>query len=267
MRKTGGLLCGLLALAALVWAADFAALKPQGYISDYSGVIDAATRSSLEQYCALVEARTGAEIAVLVIPTLQGEPVEEVAVDVFRKWGVGKKGTNEGLLLLLATQDRRMRLEVGYGLEPVLPDGFAGSILRAMSPFLRESRYGDAVTEAVRIMGARIAEAKGVSLEGATLPKRTASRPARSLPLPAVFLGLLLLFWVIGAIGGGRGGKGGRGGGVGDVLTGMLIGSMLGRGSGGGHWGGGFGGYDSGGGGFGGFGGGSSGGGGASGSW
>ena len=114
MRKITLALCGWLALAALAMAADFAALKPQGYISDYAGVVDPAAKAALEQYCALVEAKTGAQIAVLTIPSLEGEPVEDVANSVFRKWGVGQKTTNEGVLLLLATQDRR----TGLGREP-----------------------------------------------------------------------------------------------------------------------------------------------------
>jgi uncharacterized protein len=260
MRKITAALFGLLALAAFAMAADFAALKPQGYVSDYAGVVDPAAKAALEQYCALVEARTGAQIAVLTVPSLQGEPVEDVANDVFRKWGVGQKTTNEGVLLLLATQDRRMRLEVGYGLEPILPDGFTGSVLRAMSPFLRESRYGEAVTEAVQTIGTRIAQAKGVTIDG-SLPR--AARPSsRSTPFPLIVFGVIMLLWVIGAMRGGRGG----GSGVSGLLTGMLLGSLLGRSSGVGRGGGGFGGFDSGG-GFGGFGGGDSGGGGASGSW
>jgi uncharacterized protein len=260
MRKITAALCGWLVLAAFAMAADFAALKPQGYISDYAGVVDPAAKAALEQYCAMVEAKTGAQIAVLTVPSLEGEPVEDVANSVFRKWGVGQKTTNEGVLLLLATQDRRMRLEVGYGLEPILPDGFSGSVLRAMSPFLRESRYGEAVTEAVQTIGTRVAEAKNVTLDG-TLP-RTARRPSRSTPFPLIVFGVMMLLWVIGAMRGGRGG----GSGISGLLTGMLLGNLMGRSSGLGRGGGGFGGFDSGG-GFGGFGGGDSGGGGASGSW
>jgi len=262
MRKTTVALCALLLLAAVAMAADFAALAPQGYVSDYAGVVDPTAKAALEQYCALVEARTGAQIAVLTVPSLQGEQVEDVANSVFRKWGVGKKGANEGVLLLLATQDRRWRMEVGYGLEPILPDGFVGGVGRTMSPFLRELRYGDALTEAVQAIGARIAEAKGVTIDGA-LPK--AARPrSRSIPFPLIIFGVMMLLWLIGAL---RGGRGGRSGGSGTgFLTGMLLGNLLGGGIGRGGGGGGFGGFDSGG-GFGGFGGGDSGGGGASGSW
>jgi uncharacterized protein len=268
MRRAVSPLCLLLLTVAAV-AADFASLKPQGYLSDYAGVIPAPVKAAVERYCAEVEAKTGAQIAVLVIPSLQGEPVEDVAVDVFQKWGIGKKGSDEGVLLLLATQDRRMRLEVGYGLEPIIPDGFAGEVLRAMRPALRSGDYGGAIVDAVRTLGARIATAKGVSI-GEALPQaqRRRAEPGPAL-FPLLFLGLVFLLWIVALARSGRGwGPRGRTSGT-DMLTGMLLGSILGRSIGPPRGGGGFGGYSGGGGfgGFGGFGGGRSGGGGASGSW
>ena len=138
--------CVLLLLSTLSASpVDFAGLKPQGYVSDFAHVLAPGPRAQLEHYCKSLEQQTGAELAVVTLPTLNGEPIEDVANDMFRKWGVGKKGKDEGLLLLLVTQDRRMRLEVGYGLEPIIPDGFAGSILRSMRPALREQRYDEAL--------------------------------------------------------------------------------------------------------------------------
>ena len=81
---------------------------------------------------------TGVQMALVTIPSLEGEPIEDVANTIARAWGVGQKGKNEGILLLLAIQDRRSRLEIGYGLEPILPDGLAGSVLREMRPALRQ---------------------------------------------------------------------------------------------------------------------------------
>ncbi len=270
MRKstTAATLCLLLCLAVGASGADFASLKPQGYVSDFAGVVDPASRQALERYCSRVEAQTGAQIAVVTIGTLAGEPLEDVANDLFRKWGVGKKETNEGILLLLVTGDRRMRLEVGYGLEPVIPDGYAGSLLRTMAPELRQGRYGDALTEAVQAIGSRIASSKGTEID-TQLPQPVRRSAPSSLPGPLILFGAFLLFWLLAGMGGGRGrrGGGGWGGGSGsNFLLGMLIGNILGRGFGPGRGGGGFGGFDSGG-GFGGFGGGDSGGGGASGSW
>ncbi len=263
MRRVGLCLCLLLACWLAAPAANFAALEPQGYVTDYAGVVEPATRAALEQYCSRLEAATGVQIAVLIIPALEGEPIEDVANAVFQKWGVGKKGSDEGLLLLLSTGDKRMRLEVGYGLEPIIPDGFAGEVLRSMRPALRGSRYGDAVTEAVRTLGARIAQSKGVSLDSG-LPRRELPE-RRRLPVPVILFAVFTALWAISAIGGSRAVR--RRGAYGDgALTGLLIGGILGRGLRSGGGGGGFGGFDSGG-GFGGFGGGSSGGGGASSSW
>ena len=262
MKRIAGVLCVLLLWAVAAGAVDFTALQPEGYVSDFARVVDAGTRATLEAYCSRVEAQTGAQIALVTVQTLAGEPVEDVANALFRKWGIGKKGTNEGVLLLLVTGDRRMRLEVGYGLEPIIPDGFAGSILRTMQPSLKESRYGEALTEAVNVLGSRIAEAKGTRIDTA-LPRR-ASRPASRSPFPFIMFGAFLLFWVLSAIGGRRGGRGG-GSGM-SMITGMILGNILGNTLGSGRGGSGFGGFDSGG-GFGGFGGGDSGGGGASGSW
>ena len=128
-------LLGLFASAGA--AVDWKALKPQGYVSDFAHVIDPASKAQLEAYCATVEQSTGAQIALVTIPSLEGEPIEDVANTIFRAWGVGQKGKNEGILLLLAIGDRRNRMEVGYGLEPILPDGFVGSVLREMRPALR----------------------------------------------------------------------------------------------------------------------------------
>ena len=246
-------------------AVDFAGLKPQGYLSDFAQVVDPESRAALEQYGAALERATGAQLALVTLPSLEGEPPEDVANALFRAWGVGKKGKNEGVLLLLSIGDRRSRLEVGYGLEPIITDGDSGSVLRAMAPELRQGRYGPAMLEAAYEIGSRIARAKNVSVAGTPPPARRSAPsggPVGFSFLPLLGLaGLVVLFWLA------RSGRGGLPGG-GGCLTGLLLGNLM---RGGGSWGsggsgGGFGGYDSGG-GFGGFGGGDSGGGGASGSW
>jgi uncharacterized protein len=253
----------LLALGAVAaGAVDWATLKPQGYISDFAGVIDGVNRQRLENYCSIVERSTGAQMALVTIPSLQGEPIEDVANTIFRKWGVGQKGKNEGIMLLLAVQDRRSRLEVGYGLEPILPDGLSGSILREMRPALRQQQYGEAMLAAASTIGNTIAEAKHVTLN-AKLERRIRRTPSDSIPWFPLIGGLFLILWLMRA-GGPRGYSGGGGGG--GFLPGLILGSMINRNSWGSRGSGGFGGYDSGD-GFGGFGGGDSGGGGASSDW
>ncbi len=243
------------------WAVDWKTLKPQGYLSDFAGVVDQAGRSRLDSYCAAVERATGAQIALVTISSLQGEPIEDVANTIFRAWGVGHKATNEGIMLLLAVNDHRSRLEVGYGLEPIIPDGLAGSILRQMRPALRQSDYGDALLAAAETIGNTIAQAKHVSI-GQSPPLRVRSSPTDSIPWPMIVGGIILLVWLMRA--GGPRGYGGYGGG--GFLPGLILGNMMGRSTWGSRSSGGFGGFDSGD-GFGGFGGGDSGGGGASSDW
>ena len=253
-------LCAGLALAAAVSGADLKTLQPQGYVSDFSGVVDPASRAELERYCAAVERSAGAQLAFVTLPSLEGEPIEDVANRLFRAWGVGPKGTDEGIMLLLVTGDRRSRLEVGYGLEPYIPDGFAGSILREMRPALREQRYGEALLAAAGTLGNRIAQAKGVAIDAAA-PRSRARQEDRAIPWPLLFGGgLFLLFLLLQARGKARYGGGGG------FLPGVIIGNMLGRSGWGSRGSGGFGGFDSGD-SFGGFGGGDSGGGGASSDW
>ena len=263
----------LLALcAAVLWqlsaqAADWKSLKPQGYVSDFANAIDPATKAALETYAAEVEQSTGAQMAFVTVATLEGEPIEDVTYTLFRAWGIGKKKDDNGVLFLLAINDRRSRLEIGKGLEGVLPDGLDGLLLTEMRPALRRAEYGQGMLTAAQEIGTRIAKDKNVTIQ-AVLPRRTIQEPVtHTIPWSLIFGAIFLLFLLT------RGSRGGgyRGGGGGGFLTGMLLGNLLGGGrsygGGGGNWGGGFGGGDSGGGGFGGFGGGDSGGGGASSDW
>lgn len=251
-----------LCAATLLSAVDINSLKPEGYVSDFAGVLDAGTRQQIDTYCGSVEKSTGAQISVVTLKSLDGEPIEDFTNNLFRKWGVGHKGKDDGIMLLLAIQDRNSRVEVGYGLEPDLPDGFAGSILRQIRPSLQSGNYGEAVIGGVQTMGTRIASARGVVLQDQPpAPQRPPARQREGLPWPLIVVGIFFLFWLFG--------RGGRGGGSGcSFLPWFILGNVLGRsGGGGGGWGGGGFGSGGGGGGFGGFGGGDSGGGGASGSW
>jgi len=247
-------------------AVDWKALKPQGYMSDFAGVVDAPSRAALEQYGAAIEKATGAQMAFVTLTSLQGEPLEDVANDLFHAWGIGQKSQDNGVLLLLVVQDRRSRLEVGHGLEEILPDGFDGLLLLNMRPELRAGQYGPAMITAAQAIGEVIAKAKNVTVAppgsggGAVRPKTIQRR--HEVPWIPILFGLFI-FWSL-LRSNSRGGRGGGG-----FWSGLLLGNLLNNASYGGRGGGGFGGYDSGGnsGGFGGFGGGDSGGGGASSDW
>lgn len=247
------------------FAVDWAAYKPEGYVSDFAKVVDPASRGQLETWCANVQRATGVQLALVTVRSLEGEPIEEVANTIARAWGVGQKGKNEGILLLLSIADRRSRLEIGYGLEPTLPDGLAGSVLREMRPALREQKYGDALIAAAQTLGSAVAKAKNVSIDQ-TLPRGVPHTTTDSFPWPILLGALFLVLWLArsGRPRGYSGQRGWRGTGF---LPGIILGNTLGRGTWGSRGSGGFGGYDSSDGGFGGFGGGDFGGGGASSDW
>ena len=242
-------------------------LKPQGYVNDFAGVLSARAKEKLAALCAEVDRKAGAQIAVVTVSSLGSEPVEQFSLDLATQWGVGPKQQARGVLILLAPNDRKYRVEVGYGLEAILPDGKVGGFGREMVPLLQRNDYGGAVTLLTERIAAVIAADRGVTLDTLTGAASPSSEPDTSPFHGSNIIGLLifvifLFFPVLGFIlrlfFGGFMGPRRRGGGW----------WMGGAGYGGGSWGGGgFGGGGGGGGGFGGFGGGSFGGGGASGSW
>jgi uncharacterized protein len=267
MRKTSlfriALLHCLILFAAHFCAAeDFKKINPSGYVTDLAGVIAPEARARLEALCAEVEQKTGAQMAIVTVNSLEGESVDTYAVDLFKQLGVGGKKDNRGVLLLVAPNERKYRIEVGYGLEPVINDARAGDAGRAMVPYLRQGNYGEATEVGARQLAGYIADDSNV-----TLSSQPPEAPIRYHRDDGGIGGLRLVFALVVFIVviGSLLSRGGSGGGSGCLwfLLGMFLNSGGGRSSGG--WGGG--GFGGGGGGFGGFGGGSSGGGGASGSW
>ena len=245
-KRVNGLAAAFLAaaLCQLCWGQKLPG-RPTSWVSDFAGVVDDRSRSAMETLIAELEQKTGAEIAVVTVRSLDGFSVEEYAVKLFASWGIGKRKKDTGVLLIAAVQERRVRIEVGYGLEGILPDGVTGEILDTyVLPSFREGKYGAGLYRGVAALAVRIAQDAGVELTGAgrdALPQpRTPSLLEMILGafvfliLMSVFIRNPFLFLLL--ISGGRGGFGGGGG----------------FGSGGG---------------FGGFGGGMSGGGGASRSW
>lgn len=256
-------------------------------VTDLTGTLTAAQATALEQQLAQFEARKGSQIAVLIVPTTQPETVEQYGIRVAEQWKLGRKGVDDGVLLLVAKDDRALRIEVGYGLEGELPDAIAKRIIaETIVPRFREGDFHGGIV-------AGVAQIEQV-IEGEPLPEPVAQRrptDGRSMQdvLTMAFIGTVVIggvlrrmfgrllgaslvggligvvFWLLlasllGAVvvgvlaflftlfgGGGLGGGFGRGGGF---YTG---------GGRGGFGGGGFGGFGGGGGGF--------GGGGASGRW
>jgi uncharacterized protein len=245
----------LLAFALLLHAEPIAQLRPTDYVNDFAHILDQGTIAQLDDICQQIEQKAHAQIAVVTVNSLDGSDIDSYAVELFKKWGVGSKAADHGVLILLAAQERKYRIEVGYGLEPILPDGKVGGFGREAVALLRQNNYGGALLLMTSRVADVIAQDAGITLTGPRPPVSQQPHEPRGNGLSAggmvvlaiIFLLVLftplrrVLFWLLLFGGGGGGGYGG-----------------------GGYRGGGFGG---GGGGFGGFGGGSSGGGGASGGW
>lgn len=270
--RVSAILWVLLGAAVWVVAEPIASLRPTNYVNDFAGVLDASTQAQLNALCQQVDQKAQAQIAVVTVKSVDGQDVVSYAVALYQKWGIGAKGKDRGVLILLATQDHKYWTAVGYGLEPILPDGKVGGFGREMVPLLRGGDYAGAVTLMTARVASVIAQDAGVTLDNQPRLAAPPQQPGSSGGPGGVVVFLVLLFVVIlifRALF--RGGGSGRGGGGSGFLSGLLwamLFSNLGGGRGG-YGGGGFGGggFGGGGGGFGGFGGGSTGGGGAGGSW
>jgi uncharacterized protein len=239
--------------------------KTTGYVTDLAGVLTPGGRGRIEALCTELSQKADSEIAVVAVKSVGGAPIEDYAESLFESIGIGPKRQGRGVLILFATDDHKNRIQVGYALEPILPDAKAGDFLREAIPALRANDYDAALYLVTRRVADVIAADKGVTLSEAVLP-RAAANANPHIPPFLIFLIIFVIYSIIhGIIVSRRGGP--RGGGGGWVAP-FILGNMIGRG---GWGGGGFGG--GGGGGFGGFGGGGfgggfgSGGGGASGGW
>lgn len=242
--------------ATLACAEPVSQLKPSDYVNDFAHVLNRETIAQLDNIFEQLDHKANAQIAVVTVSSLDGADIEGYAVDLYKQWGIGGKSSNRGVLILVSVGDHRYRTEVGYGLEPILPDGKVGGFGREAVPLLKQNDYNGALL----LMSSRVAEViaqdSGIQLTGARAPSRRPAEddnPPRSAfsILVLVVIGIILISTPFGRV----------------LLTMLFLSGGGGRrgGWGGGGFGGG--GFSGGGGGFGGFGGGSSGGGGASGSW
>lgn len=219
------------------------------YVQDYAQVLSTEDKRRLLSIGQELDDKTTAQLAVVTVKTLDGQPIEDYALSILREWGIGSKEKNNGALIVVAVQDRRSRIEVGYGLEGLLTDGLTGRIQdQAMIPYFRKGNYAAGIVNGYAVTASLIAKDAGVQLtsinsEQIAVPAKTTNNTDQEYPFWLKLLigaGIVLLLIIDNLF-------------LGGVLTQMLFFMFLrGRGGGGGR---------------GGFGGGSSGGGGSSRSW
>ncbi|MDO7850036.1 TPM domain-containing protein [Hymenobacter convexus] len=251
----------------LAWASIAASAQsipprpnPPRLVNDLAGLMQPAEAEALERKLVAYDDSTSSQIAVVTVPTLDGDEVADYAQKLYEGWGIGRKGKNNGILILVAQQEHVARIQTGYGLEGAVPDAIAKRIIsNTLVPAFKQNQYYAGLDRATDQL---IALAKGeykVDPEDAR-PQRSRDSSGSGIPFWTIIIVMVIIFTLLRNRGGG-GGRGNRGFGGGFIPP--IIFGGGGFGGGGGGWGGGGGG----GGGFGGFGGGSSGGGGASGSW
>lgn len=251
-RISVGLIAALLSAGAVAAAdsqttfvlGDLRIPPPTGYVNDQAGLLTAAQRAELEQSCRGIDQRTGAQVALVILPSLKGESVGDVKVRLFEAWGVGHRVDDRGLLILHALEERRIEIEVGYGLEGVLPDARVGRVLdEHVVPHFQAERFFEGYRAGLAAVDRILAQdpdaQSGTDAYGSGSGQPGSGRfPLVLLILIPVLLYLfvrhprlmlVLLMMNMGGGGGGRGPRGGFGGGFGGFGGGRSGGGGAGR--------------------------------------
>ena len=233
--------------------------NPPRLVNDLAGLLQPQEVAALEQKLVAYNDSTSSQIAVVTIPSLDGNDIADYAQKLYESWGIGRKGKDNGILVLVAEKEHLARIQTGYGLEGAVPDALAKRIIsNTLVPAFRQNAYYAGIDRATDQL---ISLAKGEYQADPNDARDQGGSSGSGIGF-WIIIGALILIFLLRSRGGGRGGRGGIGGGfVPPIIFGDFSGGRGIFGGGGGGFGGG------GGGGFGGFGGGSSGGGGASGSW
>jgi len=208
------LIAAILLVAAISFGSDIPFLT--GRVTDNAEILSADMRRTIAESLKAHEQKTGNQIAVLTIPSLEGEGIEEYAAAVFNSWKLGQKGKDNGILVVIAPNDRRMRIEVGYGLEGTLPDGLAGSIIRnIMTPQFKTGNYNGGIQSGVKAIIEVLEGGKLTDMENDAADKERASSglqisgPDLSITerilLGAFIFGIIGLFTAIGILAPGAG--------------------------------------------------------------
>ncbi|MBN2255102.1 MAG: TPM domain-containing protein [Deltaproteobacteria bacterium] len=224
--------------------------RPQGAVNDFAGIISPEYRRSIDLLAREILQKTKTSVIVATVETIGDNDPADYVNRLYEAWGIGAKGEDRGVLIFLALKERRIRIETGYGVEGILPDGLVGQILDSyVVPYLKQEKYGEGLYNGVAAVSAVIAREAGVALSGQpTVPQTRKSRGSPGMNLFSLILFIiiismllgtrsgramlpyLLLMLMMGGRGGGGGGFGGFGGGFGGFGGGMSGGGGAGRG-------------------------------------
>src|SRR5262249_32374919 len=161
-RKPRILLAAIFFAAAVVWAEPVSELHPGNYVNDFAHVLSAQSVSELNDTCLQLDQKAHAQVAVVTIESTDGKDIFDYAVALYQAWGIGSKKTDRGVLILFAIKDRKYWMTVGYGLEPILPDGKVGGFGREAVPLLKQGDYDGAVRLVTLRVASVIAQDAGV---------------------------------------------------------------------------------------------------------
>lgn len=194
-------------------------LAPAGQLNDFANLFKADQKENCQRLLTEIKNRTSAELAIVTLPTLEGAEINDFANRLFQKWGIGARKQDNGVLILVAIQEKKARIEVGYGLESIIPDAKAGRILdEVMLPLFRQGHYAEGIIKGTETIGDIIASAAGVTLSNKTAqsasPSSEPTRKASSMETGFfVFVIILFICFFIWAVLKGKRGSGGRSGG------------------------------------------------------
>ncbi len=174
--------------------------KPVGYVNDFAGVIDEQSKIQMEKIIRTVKKATGAEIAVVTVKSI--EPygsIEEYSIDLASKWGIGEKGKDNGIMIIVAMKERKIRIEVGYGLEGIIPDGLAGEIIdNSILPYLKKGMYGTGLLKGVEAIAGIIAKEYGVDLKEYNLNVEESRKYTEKSKFPIGLISFIILLFLFG---------------------------------------------------------------------
>lgn len=190
---------GLVACMALARADTdslLASLHPQGYVSDFAGVMRPADREATEKLLSGLERAGGPQVAVVTVKSLNGGQVDDFATRLFERWGIGRKGKDDGILLLAAIEDRKVRIETGYGVEGYLPDATSGRLLdQYVLPAFRFGDFSGGLRSGAKALASAAAKATGV--EGIAGPDPEASSPPVRMGWGSILFMIVLILVLI----------------------------------------------------------------------